>query len=366
MRLWVVFVLIVVMIFVPACQAKKSGPVSSASPGLTTSPPVQPPVSAPKPVVSPGETGVTGVPAPKGPHGGPPPDSPYQKKKEQLQQLLNSGNLEEAESVAKEALELAKTIFPPDHSEVAITINDLANIYSRQGKTDEAIKYYEQALAIREKHADTEASGLAVTLQDLGNLYSMREETRPKAEEYYLRALKMKEKVGGAESSDLILTLNALGEFYRQEKRYSEAEPYLLRAMNIAETRPDASDNLPTIMKNLGSIYADLREDEKAEKMLKNALSAYDRMAQEDTQAYLEREMVLSKLIEVYERMNSPELENTKKKLIEVEKKLLGLYKKEGREEEAISCQERLEILEGLRAPAPAGPGPKENVPETE
>ena len=114
MRLWVALLLIFALGFISACQSKKTGSAGTTSPVVGTS----------APVVGGGDSGtpsgpgtqVPGGPASGGSQGAPSPGSPYQGKKEQLQRLLGSGNLAQAEVVARETLKIAENfpfLLPP-------------------------------------------------------------------------------------------------------------------------------------------------------------------------------------------------------------------------------------------------------------
>ena len=100
-------------------------------------------------------------------------------------ELFKQGKYSDAESVAKEALQLAEVAFGPEHPAVAQSLSNLALLYQAQGKYAEAEPLYRRSLAIREK-------------------------------------------VLGPEHPDVAQSLNNLAELYRAQGKYAEAEPLLL------------------------------------------------------------------------------------------------------------------------------------------
>ena len=61
------------------------------------------------------------------------------------------GNLKEAETALKQALEITKKARGEEHPEVATCLNNLAHVLKKQGNAKEAARMGKQALAIREK-----------------------------------------------------------------------------------------------------------------------------------------------------------------------------------------------------------------------
>ena len=57
-----------------------------------------------------------------------------------------------------------------DHPEVARTLNDMATLYARQGKTAEAERAFQRALAIREEALGPDHPDVAETLEDYAAL----------------------------------------------------------------------------------------------------------------------------------------------------------------------------------------------------
>ena len=79
----------------------------------------------------------------------------------------------------------------PEHPQLAITLDNLALVYTAQGKYDEAEPLYHRALAIMEKALRPEHPDVAICLNNLAHLYHARG-NYGRAESFYQRALAMK------------------------------------------------------------------------------------------------------------------------------------------------------------------------------
>lgn len=69
------------------------------------------------------------------------------------------GQYDAAEKIYLRTLQMRESLLGKHHPDVALTVNDIAVLYSRQNRFDEAVVYYQRALEIRravvgEQHAD--------------------------------------------------------------------------------------------------------------------------------------------------------------------------------------------------------------------
>ena len=81
------------------------------------------------------------------------------------------GNYEQAVLAAQKALEVAEATLGPDHSYVAISLNNLALLHSRQGDYLKAEPLYKRSLAIWEKLLGPDHPYVANILHSLSELY---------------------------------------------------------------------------------------------------------------------------------------------------------------------------------------------------
>src|SRR5437588_12845906 len=81
------------------------------------------------------------------------------------------GKYDDAEPLYKRALAICEEVLGPIHPSTATSVNNLAFLYNSQGKYDDAEPLYKRALAIREEvlgpiHPDT-----ATSVNNLAGLY---------------------------------------------------------------------------------------------------------------------------------------------------------------------------------------------------
>lgn len=86
-------------------------------------------------------------------------------------ELIQQGKYREADTVAKEALKVAKLTFGPNHPAVATSLNNLAVLYRAQGRYAQAEPLYKRALVIREKALGPGHPRVANVLKKLANIY---------------------------------------------------------------------------------------------------------------------------------------------------------------------------------------------------
>ncbi len=94
----------------------------------------------------------------------------------------------------------------------------------------------------------------ATTLLDLGLLYD-KKNNMVQSEKNYKEALAIYEKSYGADAIQDASALHGLGDLYRHNKRYSEAEPLLIRAMKIREKVATDTPDLADTLNSLADVY---------------------------------------------------------------------------------------------------------------
>jgi len=125
-----------------------------------------------------------------------------------------------------------------DSPQVAETLEDLARDLAQNGDAEGAIDCYRRALAIYGKLKMTDAR-LVNTLESLAGL--LQDEKRyAEAEPYLLRVVAAYHK----EPHQLLRAQFALSENYHKLRKYAQAE-LVLREMMAATTKPGSSDELP-------------------------------------------------------------------------------------------------------------------------
>jgi tetratricopeptide (TPR) repeat protein len=91
-----------------------------------------------------------------------------------------------------------------------------------------------RALAIREKALGPDHPDVASSLNNLGNVY-LRQGHYAESEPLHMRALAIREKALGPDHPDVAYCLNGLALTFRDQGRYQEAEGLLSQALSTRE-----------------------------------------------------------------------------------------------------------------------------------
>ena len=111
-----------------------------------------------------------------------------------------------------------------DHPDTLSSINDLALLYSNQGKYAEAEPLYKEALAGRQKALGQEHPDTLSSINDLALLYYVQGKYS-EAEPLYKEALAGRQKALGQEHPHTLSSINNLALLYNNQGKYSEAGP---------------------------------------------------------------------------------------------------------------------------------------------
>jgi tetratricopeptide (TPR) repeat protein len=114
--------------------------------------------------------------------------------------LYREGHYDRAIEVAKKALDVAEKAKNPNHPDVAVSLNNLAMLYTAQGQYAEAEPLYKRSLAIREKALGPNHPNVAASLENLAALYKATNRLT-EAEDLQKRAAAIRAIIGRDESS---------------------------------------------------------------------------------------------------------------------------------------------------------------------
>jgi CHAT domain-containing protein/tetratricopeptide (TPR) repeat protein len=154
-----------------------------------------------------------------------------------LAQLLQATNrLAEAEPLMRRALAIDEKSLGPKHPHVAVDLNNLAVLLEEGfGRYDESEKLKRRALAINEKSFGPEHPNVARDLNNLAILLEERFGRYDESEKLKRRALAIDEKSFGSEHPNVARDLNNLAQLLQATNRLAEAEPLMRRALAIDE-----------------------------------------------------------------------------------------------------------------------------------
>lgn len=163
----------------------------------------------------------------------------------------------------------------------AIAQNNRAVQLSRERRGAEAEGLYRAAL---QAVSGDDLAGAKIA-SNLGELYR-NEDRYADAERLFHQALEWRRKLLPETSLDLAYSMNNLGEIYRAEGRDWEARNLMeTAAHNLQLFHPDAP-GLPIVLSNFAIALCRFQEFEKAEELLRSALTVHQRLHNTATVQY--------------------------------------------------------------------------------
>ena len=154
--------------------------------------------------------------------------------------LSSQGRYVEAEPVMREVLAMDRRLLGAEHPDVATDLHNLASLLARQGKSVEAEPLYREALAIRRRALGHEHPDVAYPLLGLASLL-IDGGRAGEAEGLLIECLKIRRDQLPGDDWRTALAENILGHCLTLQKRFAEAEPYLLRSYPVIVASPAAS-----------------------------------------------------------------------------------------------------------------------------
>ncbi len=189
----------------------------------------------------------------------------------------NQGKYAEAEPLHKRALAIWEKALGPEHPHVAVSLNNLADLYTLQGKYAEAEPLFKRSLAIEEKAFDPEHPNVAYGLYNLANLYHDQGKYA-EAEPLYERALAILEKALGPEHPRVASSLNSLANLYENQGKYAQAEPLNERALAIWEKALGPEHpNVAVSLNNLAILYSIQGRHTKADSLYVQSIAVSEK-----------------------------------------------------------------------------------------
>ena len=144
------------------------------------------------------------------------------------------GRFQNAERLYRRSLAIDEQSFGPDHPQVAICLNNLAQLLQTTNRLSEAEPLLRRALEIDEQSFGPDHPEVAT---DLNNLAQLLQATNrlSEVEPLMRRALTIFEQSFGPNHPDVATSVNNLAQLLEDTNRLSEAEPLMRRALAIDE-----------------------------------------------------------------------------------------------------------------------------------
>ncbi|MDY7012082.1 MAG: tetratricopeptide repeat protein [Cyanobacteriota bacterium] len=200
-----------------------------------------------------------------------------QQLNRQVIQLDGRGQYAAALPFAERALAIFEKALGTNHPDVALSLNNLAELYRKMGNYSAAEPLYQRSLEIREKALGAEHPNVATSLNNLASLYSAIGNYST-AEPLFQRSLAIREQARGAEHPDVALSLDNLASLYQKMGNYSAAESLLQRSLAISEKARGAEHpNVATSLNNLASLYSEMENYSAAEPLFQRSLAIFEK-----------------------------------------------------------------------------------------
>ncbi|HSV61097.1 MAG TPA: CHAT domain-containing tetratricopeptide repeat protein [Variovorax sp.] len=159
--------------------------------------------------------------------------------------------LSDAERLYKQALGLGDGIGTP-HLFVAAWLNNLANLYIRQGRFQDAWTLAEKSMVLLPQRANRDPA-VAETFSLMGSLRA-RESQYADAQKFFEWALEIRERAFGDSHPVTASSLHSLGVLLAERGEYPKAEALQLRALAIREKLPADHPELGRSLIDLGAL----------------------------------------------------------------------------------------------------------------
>jgi tetratricopeptide (TPR) repeat protein len=184
------------------------------------------------------------------------------------------GDFPSAEQAFLNALKLDRNSNPCQTKDINRNLRALAVLYEVEGKYQDAVEMYSELIRVSPK---TETS-----YRDLINLSRqlVRQKLYSKAEILLLEAIKLEQWDKRAVPPELLKTFEELGNVYFKEGEFSKAETILKSALSQAIDTPVKDfEGYALLVSDLGLLYVNQNESDKAEAIYSDALTALEKYA---------------------------------------------------------------------------------------
>ncbi|HEY3229251.1 MAG TPA: tetratricopeptide repeat-containing protein kinase family protein, partial [Roseiflexaceae bacterium] len=192
--------------------------------------------------------------------------------RQQLAEMLRArGQLVEAGPLVRDALSILRRECGDDHPLVAAALSELAALREEQGAFAEAEELCREALAIRRRTLPDDHPEVAAALDRLGAI-SWRQGHYPEADQALREALALKRRILGDNDPDIAVTLGTLVLIAKERGELAEAEALGREALAILRRHGQERPNLAATLSNLAWVLHARGDLEGAEPLFREGL----------------------------------------------------------------------------------------------
>jgi serine/threonine-protein kinase len=272
--------------------------------------------------------------------------------------LAEGGRYAEAESLTAPAVAMHRSLLGPDNSHVAMLVQNLSGFRYRQGNFEAAVRDLREVVGIWRRTLGAEDSRTLLSMEKLG--INLREQGRYDEAEAILReVLAGRRKHLGDSHPDVARTLLNIAILKRRTGELNEAERLLREALAIARASPEGRDVTARVLGELGFLLSERGKPTEAEPLLREVLDTNIRVlgtGHLETSAtrrdlgyslalqgrYAEAEQLL---LQAYRDLGKQSDYWSGKEKRETLRRLVELYRKQGRPAEVAKYRRLLERL---------------------
>lgn len=188
----------------------------------------------------------------------------------------DQAKMEEAETLVREGLQLARTSLPPGHPAIASATDALGKVLEEKGDYDGAIRELSEAVRLREASGDTAEH--ASSLYELGNAYFYAGRYK-ECEQINQRVLAMVRKIYGDRHPRVSEALTNLGAIQQDQGNYKEAERYHREALALVRAfYGDKHYRTAASLTMVGRALVFQKRPAEAEQVLRQALEIQEQV----------------------------------------------------------------------------------------
>jgi tetratricopeptide (TPR) repeat protein len=177
--------------------------------------------------------------------------------------LCGEAKYEESLECSSKALKIGKAALDKDDADIAITYNNMADVYAQQedGDYKKALRLYHHALKIfLNNNAGEEDENVADSYHNLATVYADQREST-EALGYNAKALKIRLQRFGEDHTDVAKSYSNMAGVYRLDDNWSESLKYYEKARritiaNVGENHPHVADCYHV----MAAVYLDQRK----------------------------------------------------------------------------------------------------------
>lgn len=182
---------------------------------------------------------------------------------------VKQGQQFKAEPLLMRALAINENAISPDHHSEAVTIlNNLAYYHSAKGNVEQAMLLFYMAIFIEES-VHGQKTGVAMIMNNMAGIFRQKG-LDAAAGDLYRSSLAILEKDLRADDPKVALVLNNLASIYSFQNDYTQAEASYKRSLAIKEkVFGTEHPSVALTLNNLADLYIEMGQKKKADELIK-------------------------------------------------------------------------------------------------